>query len=179
MKLSENTLKYINEFNRDNGRYETHWLHRRMPNEFDIEDIQHCIDADTTTRTYQRDTYDWYEEVTIDYSDIDIAAARDELTKLKEELQVKLQRRKERAAERLNLKRLDSLEHEMIEREDAAEIISKYGCPVFQKTRIKVCAWSNTEHTRYWPKRCYYIKPFSVDGKYSKQEIIASLKEVA
>lgn len=178
-ELSQNTLKYINEYTRANRYYDLNWKWCRTPNEYDIESLQKCIDADTTTRTFTRDVLDWYETVTIDYSNIDIAAARAELNELKYELLVKLQRRNERAAERLNLKRLDSLEHEMIERKEAAELISKYGCPVFQKNRIKVCKWTGPDHTRYWPKQSYYIKPFSVDGKYSKQDIIKSLKEIA
>lgn len=179
MKLSQNTLDYINTYRYASDYCSTHWLYGRVINEFDIKSLQDCIDADTTTRTFIRDTYDWYDTVKVDYSNIDVAAAKSELTKLKEDLQVKLQRRKERAAERLALKRLDSIEHEMIDRKDAAELISKYGCPIFMKTKIKVCEWCNASHTRYWPKHCYYIKPFSVDGKYSKQDIINSFKKDA
>nr|DAW67880.1 MAG TPA: hypothetical protein [Caudoviricetes sp.] len=173
MKLSDNTVKYICQYD----SYLLRLQYRRAIDEYDLDMLQKCIDADTTPRTFQRETYDWYEEVKVDYSRIDIAAAREELIKFKHELSFKLQRKREREAERLNLKRLDSIEHDMIERKEADEIIIKYGCPIFQKTRIKICKWSNTEHTRYWPKLSYYIKPFSVDGKYSKQDILNSLKE--
>lgn len=178
-ELSQNTLKYIDEYTRANRYYDLNWKWCRTPNEYDIESLQKFIDADTTTRTVPYEGYEYYSTVTIDYSNIDIAAARAELTELKEALLVKLQRRLEREVERRDLKRLESLEHEMIERKEAAELISKYGCPVFQKTRIKVCKWSGPDHTRYWPKQSYYIKPFNVDGKYSKQDILNSLKEIA
>lgn len=118
--------------------------HRAL-DESDLEALQQCIDADTSTRT---ETFG-FSHVKFDYSGIDVTAAREELTKLKVELSHRIQRKRERAAERLDLKRIESIEHDMIDRKDAAAIICKYGCPIFQKTHIKICKWSNTEHTRY------------------------------
>ena len=73
---------------------------------------------------------------------------------------------------------IKSLEHTMITKKEASELIKEKGCAIFKKSFIKVQEWANNEKTSYFVKSSHTIakiKPLTVNGLYSKEDILKAI----